>query len=208
MFIVSNESSVSRPVELKSPTARAVGVQEIIKEPFLIFFSSGAKVTTCSVDVKGGECRRNRMEGQRDSDLLRGHPADTFGLQWRSLIELWVKRSRDVSIVLCSCKKNNNKKRITPVRPSVVFRSSPPSSKCLTTYPTQYLTRLPSTSPLTRGRVPSSLTSPSSLHCPVQCPGYRGTSPTKLLIPLLPLPFGYLNPSSTTSLDGSSKLRR
>lgn len=77
MFIVSNESSVSRPVELKSPTSWTVGFCEVVNGPdglLLHFFSSGAKVSTCSVDVKGGEGRGNGLEGQRESELLQSHP--------------------------------------------------------------------------------------------------------------------------------------
>ena len=69
VFIVSNESSVSRPVELESPTSRAVGICEIDDRSFsnvLHFFSSGAKVGFHSAHMKGGKSRRYRLEGQRE----------------------------------------------------------------------------------------------------------------------------------------------
>ena len=129
-------------------------------------------------------------------------------LQWQSRIE----RPILLFIVLCSRKKKNNNNKnwdnldldCFPCRHSL--SSSPRSPRCLTTRPTRYLTQLPSISRLTRDRIRSSLTSPSSLHCPVQCPGYRETRPPKLRTPPLPLPFGYPSPSSTTSSVESSKL--
>jgi hypothetical protein len=72
-FIVSDESSVSRSIELESPTPRAVCVCEIADGLFTllsIFFSSEARETSCSVDVNGGESRRNRVEGQREDEGL------------------------------------------------------------------------------------------------------------------------------------------
>lgn len=125
--------------------------------------------------------------------------------QWRTLIERRTG-ARTPSIVLCSCKKITIKQANFALGRFLLLPSSPRPLQCLTTLPTQYLTQPPSTSRLTRDRLPSSLTSPNSPHCPVQCPGCQETRPPKPRTLPLPLPFGYPSPSSTTSSVESNRL--
>ena len=79
MFIVSNESSIGRPVELESPTSDTVRISEVVDGPFSLLlpsFSSGARAVSRPVDVNGREHRRDRLEGQREDE---SHMQDHVG---------------------------------------------------------------------------------------------------------------------------------